>query len=193
VVKPFQRRFPPTSPISDVSITYSLSIFDSEDTTFSILKSAVNKFNDRPILDSESILRLNEWAVIDLFDAYIEGARQWKMFLISEMENYCKRNSYSKLQWLVLKRAGAKSIFSLPLSFEQRIWIAVNERIDREDHLALISQVRDSLLPWLDIDLWRNVEKKKDNTRENVDYDKQKRSMVEGADQFNDEDLDVIV
>ena len=55
-----------------------------------------------------------------------------------------------------------------------------------------VEEVRKSLLPWLNSDLYREV-KKKENTRINVNYEKSRESMLKDEfDYKTKEDLDII-
>ncbi len=50
-----------------------------------------------------------------------------------------------------------------------------NER-RREVHKLI-----ESLLPWLNLELWQEIQKDKDKGRTNVDYEKQLRAMLDGS------------
>ena len=39
----------------------------------------------------------------------------------------------------------------------------------------------ESLLPWLNLELWQEIQKDKDKGRTNVDYEKQLRAMLDGS------------
>jgi len=54
--------------------------------------------------------------------------------------------------------------------------------------IKFVNDIRDSLLPWLNTDLYQKVQDRKDNTRENTAYEAQRKKLQEGK----LEDLDII-
>jgi len=44
-----------------------------------------------------------------------------------------------------------------------------------------IHELIESLLPWLNLELWQEIQKKREDVRENVDFDDQLRAMLDGT------------
>jgi hypothetical protein len=94
------------------------------------------------------------------------------------MERYCEETT-SQLHWQVVKTGSSASLFS-SLNLEQKLWIAVNSKKDKDFWLDTIMNVREGLLPWLNNKLYQAWEKKKANTRVNSAYDQQRLDMING-------------
>jgi len=119
------------------------------------------------------------WIVNLLRDSYIKGLNLWQEYIQNELREFCK-TEYSKLNWHVVEQGGLSFLFTPPLTFEQKLWIGLNKRISENEKFDLILHIRDSLLPWLNYELWKVQEKSKKNKRTNIDYDKQRKALVEG-------------
>jgi len=44
-----------------------------------------------------------------------------------------------------------------------------------------INDIVESILPWLNLELWREVQKEKEHGRENIDFEDQFRAMLDGT------------
>jgi hypothetical protein len=115
-----------------------------------------------------------------LVDAYVGILRQWDDFLHDEIYEYIQVDSYSAMQWSILKSAGVGHVFGDTLSTEQKVWIYNCTANDKEQETKFILSVRESILPWLDSEMWSNMQKMKKDKRENKQYDTMHKLMIEG-------------
>ena len=68
----------------------------------------------------------------------------------------------------------------------------VNQNLDREEISEYIEQIRKSLLPWLNPDLYKEVRKKEENTRVNVNYEESREKMLTNKFDYKEEELDIV-
>jgi hypothetical protein len=190
--KPFKKTRIPS--LRDVSVTFSLKEpskeIDFRD-SLSILSSAVTKYNDKLVADKTIFRSLPGWVLLVLLNSYSNGLKQWYKYLNTEMRKFCE-NSYSKIQWELVKLDPKLVFKEYPLTYTQMIWIGFNSSADKKEHYDLIKNFQEGLMPWLNIDLWREIEKKKKNTRINVDYEEQHKKLIEEATPEKNDDLDVV-
>jgi hypothetical protein len=190
--KPFKKLRIPS--LRDVPVTFSLKesskLSDLKD-SLSILSTAIIKYNNKEISDPSIFRELPGWIVIVLMRSFSKGLREWYDYLNLEMKKFCE-TTYSKIQWQLVK-VDPKMVFrEYPLSYGQTIWVAINSGMDKKEQYDMFKGFQESLLPWLNIDLWRDVEKKKKNTRYNVDYEEYHKKMVEEATPEKNDDLDIV-
>jgi hypothetical protein len=116
--------------------------------------------------------------------------REWQGYVHANIAAFSKEDLQSLMSWEIVKHGGVTSLFSAPLSEEQKLWIAVCGRHDEHKQVALIDSVIERLQPWLDYELWQNQKKKEEDTHVNVDYEKHRRELLESS--FSEEHLDII-
>lgn len=179
-------------PLARVKIGFCASLPLVPVSSITSLGKNILSFNGHSVRDTEAVKRLSPKLVSILLQSYLEGVKQWQEFLIENLEEYCKDNTYSQLKWSVVSGAGVQSVFSLPLTSEQQLWIDMNRMIDRDRQTEFILKIRESLLPWLNPQLFASQEKRKKNLRQNVDYEVQRRKMITGTFIDDDTDLDII-
>lgn len=154
------------------------------------IKNTLEKafFKDEKIISL--ILSLPPWMVGRIIEKYSENIKKWSEYVISNLKEYCKTLE-SKWKWSILKILGKESIFKGELTYEQLLWIWFNTNLDKEEQIDLILKIKDSLLPWFNYDLWEKIEKKKENTRENVFYKEIKDKILYNS-YINEDELDII-
>lgn len=120
-----------------------------------------------------------------LFDALLNMYRDFQFrslhTLTVQMEEYLQSDE-SRAQWLLAKAAGVSTALTLEsgeLNPFQRTWIVRNSLQDKVDHTDLIVQVIDILKPWLDKELYAQVQDRITNTRENVMFAEEDESAVD--------------
>ena len=186
-VRPFESLYPST--LALVPVLYRLDIV--EDPSISIanlMKRAVLRVGKYDVHNPELLLRLPGMIFNLLANRYFEVELLWNRYVMQEMEEFCQLEE-SKLQWTLCQQMGIDKILPMPLRFEQKTWILMSERIGKNAERKFVVDVRDSLLPWLNLELYRNYEKSKEK-RTNVSYEKQHQSMVDST--FASEELDII-
>jgi len=112
---------------------------------------------------------------------YKEGIEKWEDYIINNLEKYCETFE-SKLKWTLVKTTGVNTVLSLPLSLEQSLWIFYCSKNDEKEKIELMIKLRDSLLPWINPELWDKVQKQKENARFNSAYEKIHKQILEELD-----------
>ena len=117
-----------------------------------------------------------------LFDVLLRLYREFQIQSLSQltlqMDQYVMSDE-SRAQWILAKAAGVLPTLTTEngdLNPFQRTWVVRNSLQDKTDHTNLIIQVIDLLKPWLDKELYSQVQERMANTRENI--------------LFNDDDTD---
>lgn len=159
--------------------------------------SLVNTNNNTPIniisdslkCDSKIIKNLSFWIIKNIWEDFKLAIEEWSSFVKDNSEEVCKKSS-SRSRWVLFCNSSRKD--QSVILDEQKLWILYNDMLDKEDNINLIETVRDSIIPWINPKLWKDVENQKKFKHENVAYEKQKKTMVE-ADTKLPEDLDIIV
>jgi hypothetical protein len=188
VDQPFASLHP--SVLAGLPVHYNVGLFDDEEeTVWHTLHRSVQKVGKRAVSSKDIFLKLPEWAINMMAEAYFIHASNWREYLYAEVEKFC-RTPQSKMQWELFKRVGVQLVLTGPLLPEQKLWIVTNSYIDKDDDIKFVTDVRESLLPWLNPEMYGEYEKRK-NKRTNVTYAEQHRAMVEGT-FAGDEDLDII-
>jgi hypothetical protein len=154
-----------------------LSLFDKNTSDiYTILKSAVQ--NDQIY---NYLLKLPAWMLGRVIKEYKEGIEKWEDYIINNLEKYCETFE-SKLKWTLVKTMGVNTVLSLPLSLEQSLWIFYCSKNDEKEKIELMIKLRDSLLPWINPELWDKVQKQKENARFNSAYEKIHKQILEELD-----------
>jgi len=155
------------------------------------LDIAVNALFSIGEIEVKNKYQVPGWFVIFIIPEYNIVNKEWLMYLSKEINNFCEFDFNSKLQWSSFKRGEA--LFNGEISFERKLWIYSNDLLDQRNDHKFIIDVKESLLPWLNPKLFTEVQKKKENTRVNVDYEKQRKELFESAKKINQEELDEII
>lgn len=170
--------------LASVSVVFSLI---PPSNPIETLDKSIIYFNKKPIPKSLNIIyNLPVWVIDLLWKEYEKYLALWYDYLQNNIKEFVEEDMNSNVQWVVFKETNSRFLFKEDLTFEQRLWIFVNHQKDEKNQVKLIENVRESLLPWMNYDLWSSVEKNKKGTKQNVDYEKQRRQMVEGS--FGKED-----
>ena len=188
VDRPFASLHP--SVLEKLPVHYNVGLFDDEDdSVWRTLNRSIRKVGKRDVTSTELFYKLPEWAINMLVDAYFLHSGNWRDYLYDEIEKFCGTWP-SQMQWELFKRVGIQYVLQNPLIPEQKFWIVINSRLDKRDDTKFVTDIRESLLPWLNLDMYREQEKQKEK-RTNVQYSEQHREMVEGT-FVSDEKLDII-
>jgi hypothetical protein len=182
IVKPFQDLKNLT--LQSITLPLRLSLSFKSQGIYSTFK----KILDKEVFDS--IMKLPAWMLGRIIERYKEGVDLWTVYVMDNLEEYCKKFE-SKLYWNTVKVTGIKEVFKDELSVERMLWIYFNQNIDKEEQVDFVMKLRESLLPWINNELWQQVEKKKENVRENVKYEEIREKIMFNS-TINEEELDII-
>lgn len=122
-----------------------------------------------------------------LVDEFINVSNNWRDYVLENIKEVCETEG-SKINWKIVQTSGISYIFKNDLSFLQKLWVYVNTLEDKKEWMRITNDIRESVLPWLNLELWSKLKKTEGNTRENVEYEKQRKAMIEGK----TEDLEII-
>lgn len=136
--------------------------------------------------DSNYIKNLSLWMLRHIWGEFQQAGKEWGNYIKENAEDFCKK-SFIRSKWIIYSNSLKKN--QEDIIDEQKLWILYNDMLDKEENIKLIESVRDSLIPWINPQLWKDVEKQKKSKHENVIYEKQKKAMVES----NFEELDVVM
>mgnify|MGYP006991938265 CR=1 FL=1 len=132
---------------------------------------------------------LPEWVIASLRKEYDKEVDNWIAYVTKHIEDFCEKNPDSLTYSGILDKGGLSHIFSFPLSFEQKLWISIQAKISKSEIVKFVASVRDSILPWLNIQLYKNMKDKEQNTRINEAFEEQRRKFLEGS---IDSELDTV-
>lgn len=169
----------PFKKLKNISITYEIPFLYNE---YVSAKEVLQRLKEKNASFSSFPFTLSPYVV----DDFLKHQRSWETYAITHMEDFCKQE-ISLINWYTVSNAGIKGVFGDKISYLQKLWIMFNVSRDREFWIKFATDIRESLLPWMNNELWSKMMKNKEATRENVDYEKQRRAMKEGR----IEDIDV--
>jgi hypothetical protein len=191
-VSPYYTSFPffKGSFLENTPITYSVFICDTGKELYNYINKSIYSIGKEKLDGKKyNILDLDVNLFSCIVKGFVEGVNKWQQYLVEELKSYSK-TPISEIQWKTLKRIGGQLFFKDFPTFEQQLWIVQCENNDKELSTELIMNVRESVLPFLNAELYKKEKDYKANRRENVEYEKQREDMLTGK--FFDEDLDVI-
>ncbi len=186
-------------PLRRLPVAFSLSLISDTKDIFQILSKVVYKDTSAILfITREELHQMPPWCINFLLKCYSQHIESWQEYFIKELESFCNEG-ISRFHWSVMQKTGVDEVFpSRPLSVEQKMWISFQDRQIQSEQNAFLVSLRDSLLPWLNIELWKNYQEKKEKTRANEDYDIQRQQMVLGtfptkAEEEDTSDWDTVV
>ena len=160
--------------------------------------SLISNSNDKPLnilsksfgcKSNELINKVSFWIAGAIWKEFKLATEEWSKFVQDNAEEFCKKN-LSRSKWTLF--CNTSKPLQKDLLDEQKLWILYNSMLDKEDNIKLIEAVRESIVPWINPQLWRDIEKQKKNEHQNVAYEKQKKAMVESNMNLPN-DLDIIM
>ena len=167
---------------TDLPVTFSLSTTFDPTTSNGIQEVArrVARIGARAPYLKVDVSRFPNWVVAHLVQAYQRGLQKWCEYVEKEIATYCKTYE-SQINWAIVTQSGLPYLFrGAVLSYEQKVWIAANTFIDKNEEQEFWLKMRESLLPWLDYKMWVELDKVKKNKRINTAFESQRKAMVEG-------------
>lgn len=182
-IQPFQSLKDPI--ISRSSLNFRLHIYEEDVNMVTILSRSLEGSYETNL---HYFNRLPHWMINLVYKEYREKLNNWIDYLFDKLSEFCDQDSSSVINWNIVSKGYLQHVLKGELTFEQKLWISVNVKKDRESEREFSGQLRDSLLPWINLDLYQKVKEKEENTRENSAYEEQKRKLLEGK----IEDLDKV-
>ncbi len=161
-------------------VAFSLSLFSDTTDVFEILTRVVYKDTSKAsFITLEELKLMPPWCINFLLQCYTKHIEGWQKYFVDELESFCLEG-ISRFHWSVIQKAGTDEVFPRPLSVEQKIWISFQDKQIQSEQNAFIISLRDSLLPWLNPEAWQNLQERKEKTRTNEDYERQRQQMILG-------------
>lgn len=176
------------------SFTFSITISHNESLLTKISNSLI-RFNDYKVNDAaEKILKLPYWLYLIIVKEYNKLSKQWITYYTDNILEYCKEFEMSKLNWASVKLNLSVSFLKEEPSIEQKLWIKTNQSLDMENITDYVEAVKKSLFPWLDYDLYKEMKKREDGKRINVNYEENREKMLLNEFNYKEEEkqLDII-
>ena len=115
----------------------------------------------------------------------------WQKFYYDSLPDYAIQNG-SKYQWEIAQSIGIFAVMTPPFSSEQSAWIAYASSVYRADEHKFMVDIFEAAKPWMNRELYAQVQKNKENKRENVKFDEQRSKMLQGSFGISEEDKKVI-
>lgn len=166
------------------SVTIKIILFDTEYDSLQLLSKILYKIGDREIKDFHKVPL---WMTSIITEDFYSLSKEWFSYFTREIRKYCEESTYSKIQWHSY-RENPLLLFPSP-TMEQKLWVYTNSLIDKSESREFIYSIKESVLPWLNPEMYKAIKKKQDNTRENSDYEQQRRQMFEEAAKAEKEEL----
>ena len=162
-------------------VAFSLILVQDVTNTFQLLSTVVyTDASAKKAMSVDMLHTLPPWCITELMKCYTKHASEWQQYFVEELGKFCEEG-ISRFYWSLLQQAGAEEVFrKRPLSFEQQLWISVQDGQIKKEENAFTVALRDSLLPWLNPKMWQEWQEKKNKTRENEAYEEQRKQMVLG-------------
>ena len=114
VDRPFASLHP--SVLAKLPVHYNVGLFDDEEeTVWHTLHRTVQKVGKRTVSSRDLFLKLPEWAINMMAEAYFTHAGNWREYLYAEIEKFCLTQQ-SKMQWELFKRIGIQNVLLQPQS-----------------------------------------------------------------------------
>lgn len=110
-----------------------------------------------------------------IYVEYILQVARWQEYFYKELQAFCE-SSESVAYWNAFQHTQNAPIKNR----EKATWVTICKHADREFWTKFAISIRESLLPWMNIELYKKMKDSEENKRTNVDYEKQKLAMSEG-------------
>ncbi len=155
----------------------------SHDASYSKLSKLIVGIQSSNVKPQEVLLCFGQIPVV-ISDMILLQIRKeydrWQDFYYSSLAEYTSSKG-SKFQWEIAQSIGIASIMASPFSIEQSAWIAYASSVYRFDEHKFTIDLFEAAKPWMNRELYAQVEKNKKSKRENVKFDEQKQKMLSGS------------
>jgi len=169
-----------TSSLSGLQVTFRLKILFEEINLLNLLGKVTQKIGNWEIEKEENIGKVPFWMLGFLTDSFNENLMTWRNYLIDNLKEFSE-SSYSQMLWYSITGGGVDTVFKeLPLSYERQLWMSINAVDEKNKQAEFMLKIKDSLLPWINPNLYNAVEKKTKETRVNTAYEEVKKKFLSG-------------
>jgi hypothetical protein len=104
----------------------------------------------------------------------------WREYVFHNLKDFCN-SDLSIMHWKIINSGCINFVFKdNTIDSLQKLWISVHSNIDREFWLKTATDIKESLHPWLNFELWKSMKEKEEKARKNEDYEKQRAAMIRG-------------
>jgi len=162
------------SDLTHISVTFLIKHTINDSILIKDIISVIDKINNRKV-NTEDIRKLPFIVLHHLHTHYILNVAAWYDYFYDHISDYCKTPA-SDVRWREIKYSqnyGAKNE-------AKAVWLTICDSLDREFWTKFAISLRESILPWLNAEMYKSYKDKKDNKRTNIDYEKQRKLMAEG-------------
>lgn len=174
--------------ISSIPVVFRIVVQSEKTTPIDLLASVIERAGKKkPTYDT--LNKLPMFFIARLLEAYKKILEEWVDYIYNQLPEVCENNHISHYQWRLFSALGVSQVFGTDkLSYEQKLWIIHNKHDDEKIQMQSMIDLRDSVLPWLNPQLWTSMQTRKKSVRKNVKYEQQRKKLMEGS----LEDLDIV-
>ena len=134
----------------------------------------ISKINRKKV-NHEDVKKVSFIVVGYLYQYYLQLVSSWQDYFHSNIKEFCK-STISEIKWHEVKYSSDTG----PKSDMKAIWLTLCAIGDREFWTNYAISLRESILPWLNAEMYKNYKDNKDNKRFNIEYDNQRLLMADG-------------
>lgn len=171
--------------LSRSSFTFRLHIYEGLKSVLEVLAFSLTGNTEE---NYKYLKQLPDWILNLLYKQYKENFDAWADYFFENINEFCRTDSESIINWNLASKGGFSLLFDGKLNFEQKMWVSSCSGEEKKEWREFIIDIKESMLPWMNLELYQKVKEKETNTRENTAYEEQKKKLLEGK----LEDLDII-
>jgi len=179
-----------SSSLKNIQVTFQLRHFIAPNIFLKDVVFTISKVQNAKVTPSQ-LFELPPSVLSALYTEYIYQTMIWETYFYKNIKEYCQ-TPVSAVKWEEFKY----SRFISKSNYAKAIWVSICSSQDREFWVKFAISIRDSLLPWLNSEMYIKYKDKLENTRTNVAYEGQRKAMVEGRiqdlEKHLEEDLDIV-
>lgn len=162
------------SHLKNTSVTFQIKHTMKDNIIIKDTFFVITKINHKKVTsDNLKILPLTILSY--LYYYYISQIIIWEKYFYDNIKEYCE-TSVSKMKWNEVKYSGSY----IRNNDAKAIWITICDNLDREFWTKFAISLRESILPWLNAEMYKSYKDNQGNKRINVEYDRQRQLMAEG-------------
>lgn len=154
-----------------VAVSMTISLPRKEQPAESVLINAIG--------NQSNYLKLPVWVNELLVSNYRTLQQQWASFLYNSLQNFCNTSLSSQIAWSAASIVGHYNfVHPEDITTERMLWIHACRSKEMNEDKKFIADLAETLHPWLNNQLYHQIKKKKENTRDNAAY-KEQRLLLE--------------
>lgn len=177
--------FPNGGRLGHVSVDLNIRTSFVDKPPRELLADAILRVGDFTV-DTTWVGKLTRPVFVHVWNSYIDVTNMWTVTCRGAVKVICN-TTLSRNYWLLYKN-------SVPdpktMTLEYGLWVLYNMAKDKEEDVKTLIAFRDSLLPWLQPEIWNKMQEK-EPARKNIMYEEHRKQMMSGT--FgNNSELDII-